>query len=130
MKDRHVDFREELPRVGIREVEEKTERGVDTGPPVCVEEQPLVRDGAWIAEDRDRLNALPFQFGDKRVEGLGFAAVKGRFEEADGDPGSAGMTFAVRQSGACANSPAMRSARYRCSWTVSLTQPCRVTATT
>ena len=82
--DRDVEVAERPACLRAREAEHERERHVRPRRPLGVEEQRFEGDGGGIAEDRDRLRALPLDLGDDGVEDRGVARVVLRLVEPDG----------------------------------------------
>ena len=96
----------------------QAELDVGAGLAVRVDQQPLGRHCAGIAEYRDRLPALPFYLADECIDQGRIARVVGRLEEADGDAGRAGLQLAVRLHPGLELFPGPKDAATRTVWIV------------
>ena len=82
-EDRDVQLPERLAGIGAGEAEEERQRDVRPRRPRGIAEERLERDAGRIAEDRDRLGALPLDLRDDRVDERGVAVVVVGTVEAD-----------------------------------------------
>ena len=89
LRDGDVELPQRLS--GLRASEAEQEGQGDIGP--CrafrIAQQRLERDSGRVAEDRNRLGALPLDLGHDRVDERRVAVVVVRPVEADSDPGRA-----------------------------------------
>ena len=79
-------FCERRSRLGPREAEEERQRDVGAGRPRRVAQQGLERDAGRVAEDRNRLRALPLDLGHDGVDERRVTVVDVRSVEAERNP--------------------------------------------